>query len=307
MIATLTLNPALDKTLFCPQLIADKKLRCHNMLIHAGGGGINVSKGLAALGMRSVAIFPAGGLNGEALIKNLRKDFIEPIVIPQARETREDLVVTEESSAAQYRFVMPGAELSIREIDIILDVIDKLPLLDYFVISGSMPPDFPLAVLDQIAGIVAYKHAKLIVDSSGPALQKLLMHPVYFCKPSLSELSSLVSNSGLLRAGEIEKAIRQIRQTLMIDIMMVSLGASGAYLATDDGIKKLSAPVVERKTSVGAGDSLVAGFIYMIAQGNTVVDAAKFGIACGSAATMNPGTELFHPEDALELYNTLES
>lgn len=277
------------------------------MLVHAGGGGINVSKGLAALGVHSVAIFPAGGLNGEALLKNIRKDFIESVVVAQSKETRENLVVTEESSSNQYRFVMPGAALSTKEIDLLLDVIDKLPHLEYFVISGSMPPDFPLAVLDQIAGIIAYKKAKLIVDSSGPALQKLLMHPVFFCKPSLSELSSLVSNTGLLRAGEIEKAILQIRRNLMIDIMMVSLGASGAYLATDEGIKKLSAPVVEKKTTVGAGDSLVAGFIYMMTKGDSVLEAAKFGIACGSAATMNPGTELFYPEDARELYKSFDN
>ena len=111
MIVTLTLNPAIDKSIEVDQLIPEKKMRCAEMIIEAGGGGINISKALAELGQKSTAVFPFGGFNGQLLTETLsgRNIALKPIEIKNC--TRENIVITEVSTNKQYRFVMPGSKL----------------------------------------------------------------------------------------------------------------------------------------------------------------------------------------------------
>src|SRR5688500_652048 len=111
MILTITLNPAVDKSTTADKLIPEKKLRCSDMIVEAGGGGINVSKAIKKLGGESLAIFPNGGINGKVLENNLKDLGIRYVNIPVEADTRENIVVTETSSNAQYRFVLPGAAL----------------------------------------------------------------------------------------------------------------------------------------------------------------------------------------------------
>src|SRR5688572_24909388 len=101
MIVTLTLNPAIDKSTEVSQLVPEKKLRCADILIDAGGGGINVSKALDELGGKSIAIFPYGGVNGQLLMSLVQKESVTANAIAVKGETRENFVVTELSTNKQ--------------------------------------------------------------------------------------------------------------------------------------------------------------------------------------------------------------
>src|SRR5678816_2884153 len=105
MIVTITLNPAIDKTTSIDSLLPEKKLRCSTLQVEAGGGGINVSKALAKLGGKSIAIFPSGGINGQLMEKQLMDLNIEFRSVPIEGETRESFTVDESRTNAQYRFV----------------------------------------------------------------------------------------------------------------------------------------------------------------------------------------------------------
>src|SRR4051812_11569472 len=109
MIVTITMNPAVDKSTTIEKLIPEKKLRCTEMVVEAGGGGINVSKAIKKLGGESLAIFPVGGINGQILENNLTELGIQYHPLKTGIETRENFVVTETSTNSQFRFVLPGA------------------------------------------------------------------------------------------------------------------------------------------------------------------------------------------------------
>jgi 6-phosphofructokinase 2 len=117
MIVTITINPAIDKSTAFNKLVPEKKIRCSEMLIEAGGGGINVSKAIKELGGESIAVFPSGGNNGKFLEEILSTNNIAFHAFPVAHETRENFTATELSVNAQYRFVMPGGSITDQELE----------------------------------------------------------------------------------------------------------------------------------------------------------------------------------------------
>jgi len=140
MIVTITLNPAIDKSTSIDSLLAEKKLRCSTLQIEPGGGGINVSKALAKLGTKSIAVFPSGGLNGQLLEKFMKDLNIEFRSIPIEGETRESFTVDESRTNAQYRFVLPGPQLTQADIDGIFKLLKSIqPIPEYIISSGSLP------------------------------------------------------------------------------------------------------------------------------------------------------------------------
>jgi 6-phosphofructokinase 2 len=143
-----------------------------------------------------------------------------------------------------------------------------------------------------------------VVDTSGPALQCAVAEGVYLLKPNLSELSRLAGVAEL-DSESVARAAQGIIAQGKCEIVVVSLGANGACLVTREGVDYIAAPAVKKQSTVGAGDSLVAGMVFALSQGRPVREAARLGVACGTAATMNAGTELFRPADAQRLFKWL--
>jgi 6-phosphofructokinase 2 len=302
VIATLTLNPAIDKSIEVEQLIPEKKMRCPKMMIEAGGGGINISKAIEELGGQSIAIFPFGGVNGKSLIKLLsqRNIIVKPIEIKD--DTRESIVITELSTNKQYRFVMPGPQLSEAETKQIREAVENLENVSYLVVSGSLPLNIPDAFLSEIADIASAKKIKLVVDTSGKPLISALKKGVYLIKPNLTELCFL-SGKKHLEPGEIDHAVYDILKNGLCEVIVVSMGSAGALLTTKRIRKRCPAPMVRKLSTVGAGDSMIAGILYMLEQNKSLEEAVQFGVACGSAATINKGSQLFKRNDAFKFYD----
>jgi len=307
MIVTVTMNPAVDRSAVLGKLIPEKKLRCEAPVIEAGGGGINVSKAICELGGETLAIFPAGGANG-ALLQRLLSDAEVPHkAIPVAAETRENMTVTDLSVNAQYRFIMPGGALNTADIDACLDEVAAWqPVPHIIVASGSPPPGAPEDLFARLARIAKDKGAKLVVDTSGQPLQKAAREGVYLLKPNLSELCSLV-NQDYLQLDEVANAARQVINMGYCEILVASMGPAGALLISKDEELQVPAPIVKKLTTVGAGDSMVAGIAYMLEQQRPLSEVIRFGVACGTAATMSLGTGLFKKNDALKLYDWLKT
>ena len=305
MIVTLTLNPAIDKSTEVERLIPEKKMRCPEMLVEAGGGGINVSKAISELGGNSLALFTSGGNNGKFLEGLLiEKDIsIKPISV--SGHTRENIVVTELATNKQFRFVMPGPALSTQELNSIKEVISNLKDVSFLVCSGSLPPGAPDDFLGQIADIATARSIKFVVDTSGQPLKDALQKGVYLLKPNLSELCFLVGKN-YLEVSEINEAAQKVLDTGLCEVLVVSMGPAGAKLVTKKEIIHINAPVVKKQSTVGAGDSMVAGIIWMLDQGKNLKEAVQFGIACGTAATINKGTQLFKKEDALRFFQWIK-
>ncbi|OQP45603.1 1-phosphofructokinase family hexose kinase [Niastella populi] len=303
MIVTITMNPAVDKSTSIDKLVPEKKMRCSELITEAGGGGINVSKAIKELGGESLAVFPSGGMNGKLLENYLSQKQISFKSIPIAHETRENIVVRETDTNSQYRFVMPGAVLSEKEAHACFELLQQLePRPTCIVASGSLPPGIPDDFFGQLARVVKQLNARYIIDTSGRPLQLAAKEGVYLLKPNLSELCALVGKEHL-EVNEVDDAAMEVIKQGSCEVMVVSMGATGALLVTRDGCEHVPTPTVKKQSTVGAGDSMVAGMVWMLAQGKSISETVRFGVACGTAATMNPGTQLFKKEDVYRLYD----
>jgi len=305
MIVTITMNPAVDKSTTVNKLVAEKKMRCSEMIAEAGGGGINVSKALRELGGASLAIFPSGGINGQLIEKYLQSLEINYKTIPIDKDIRENIVVRENDTNLQYRFVMPGASLTEQEAQSCLQIVQQLqPAPGYIVASGSLPPGLPENFFARLAKIAKQIHARFIIDTSGTPLQLAAKEGVYLLKPNLSELCALAGVS-YLELKDVKEAALGVIKKGQCEVMVVSMGSSGALLVTHSGCEHVAAPTVKKQSTVGAGDSMVAGMVWMLSQGKSLQETVWFGVACGTAATMNPGTQLFKKEDVYQLYHLM--
>jgi len=304
-IVTITFSPAIDKSTSIHALIPEKKIKCSQPKLEPGGGGINVARAIRKLGGDALAIYPAGGYSGKYFQKLLEDEQIRCGVVESKAETRENLIVFDESTGMQYRFGMPGTPLQQQECDEILSMLKKEKDVQFIVVSGSLPPGVSPDIITEIAKISEAKKAKLIVDSTGEALEKAAASGVFLMKPNLSELSSLVGKKSI-ELEEVDDAAREVIARGNAEAVVVSMGPSGALLVTKDKEKQFVPPRIKTKSTVGAGDSMVAGIVYSIVNGSDLENAVCFGVACGTAATMNPGTELFKKEDVERIFTYIK-
>lgn len=305
MILTITLNPTIDKSTSVLKIEPESKLRCTNIKNDPGGGGINVSKALKKLGCYSITLFPGGGHNGEMLKSLLQKAQIEFHCILVEKETRENFIVLETSTNRQYRFNIPGEPTEIPLVEKVIKFI-RTNKFEFIISSGSLLPGLPEDTFAQIAEAAKETGAKFILDSSGPALKAAVQGGVYLLKPNIGELAKL-SDIPWLEKEKVEEVARKLIDKGSVEIIAVSMGKDGAIIITRNETHKVASPKAVKKSTVGAGDSMVAGMVYMLSQNKPLDEVLQFGVACGTAATMNEGTELFHKEDALKLFEKLKT
>ncbi len=303
-IVTITFSPCIDKSTSVAALMPEKKLKCAAPKLEPGGGGINVSRALKKLGGDSIAIFPSGGYTGNFFNHLMVNENITTVIINALHETRENIIVIDESTNNQYRFGMPGTELMTVEWERCLAAVQEIEDVEFIIASGSLPPGVPLNIFAQLAKMAKNKNAKFIVDTSGEALKEALKEGVYLLKPNIGELSTLASQKKIT-----EQEASTIARSFIIkgkcEVMVISMGADGAMLVTENIIEIIKPPEVKRKSTVGAGDSMMAGIIYYLSLGKNILEAVKYGVACGTAATMNYGTELCRKDDVEYLYKIL--
>ncbi|MBF6608156.1 MAG: 1-phosphofructokinase family hexose kinase [Flavobacterium sp.] len=302
-IVTLTVNPALDKSTSCNGLIADAKIRCEAPTFEAGGGGINVSKAISRLEADSLCVFTSGGSAGELVEKLLQKEKIKTDTITVSNWTRENLVVQDTNTQQQFRFGFPGGSLTIEEVTAVLDKIKKHKCR-YLVASGSLNDGLSSDFYQQIAAIAKENDSKLIIDTSGEALKQVLETGVYLVKPNIGELAKLIGENRL-EADDAEDAARTLIDKGNAEIVVVSLGPQGALLVSKDQRHYISAPNVAKRSTVGAGDSMVGGMVWALSQNKSLKEVIQWGVACGSAATISEGTQLFTLGDAQRLFRWL--
>jgi 6-phosphofructokinase 2 len=304
-IATLTMNPAIDKSSAVHQVVAEWKLRCEPPAYEPGGGGINVSRAIQKLGGDSVAFYPAGGLAGQMLSDLLDREGLQHRAMSIAGVTRENFTVLEKSTGQQYRFGMPGPTLQEAEWRRCLEEISHLlPQINYLVASGRLPPGVPPNFYGQLAKSAKKHNTRLIVDTSGEALRLAVEEGVFLIKPNLQEFAEL---TGQERVDELleEHLARGLVSSNKSRAVVVSLGAAGVLAATAEGVERVPAPLVPIKSKVGAGDSTVAGIVLALSRGQSWREAVRFGVAAGAAAVMTPGTELCLREDVERLYEQI--
>ena len=301
-IATLTMNPALDITTATPDVRPTDKLRCTEPRFDPGGGGINVARVVSALGGETVAIFPSAGPPGEMLQRLLADARVPFMAVPVPGQTRQSFTVDESDSGEQYRFVLPGPNLSFHDQ---MRVLDALPALQeppaFLVVSGSLPPGVGSEFLVRVAELCRSLGARLVLDTSGAALSGCGGAAAFLMKPNRQELEEIAGHELPDDAG-IAAAARRLIDDGCTEAVVVSLGADGGMLVTRSNTVRYPTIAVPIASAVGAGDSMVAGIVLALQRDLPLADAVGYGMAAGAAALITPGTELARAGDVERLY-----
>lgn len=296
MIVTVTLNPSLDRTVDVDRLERGGVLRTSGPTVEPGGKGVNVSRALTLNATPSVAILPIGGPEGDELSALLAQTDVDARTVSVGGRTRSNLTVCEPDGTIT-KFNEPGSALSTTDLDAIVRVIrGTVAAGDWVVISGSMPPGFSASQLSDLIATVAGLGAFLAVDTSGLPLATAVKSRPSLIKPNRSELAELVDRP-LDSIADIIRAAQEI-QAKGIATVLVSLGADGAVLVSDAGSLVGESTVAVPRSTVGAGDSFLAGFLSRISRDDSDTEAALIeALAWGAAAASLPGSAVPGPGD----------
>jgi 1-phosphofructokinase len=304
MIVTLTPNPSADRTVSIADLQRGEVHRATASRIDPGGKGVNISRALTAHKASTLAVLPAGGPQGHLLAELLREAGIAVAIVPIGGSTRANLALVEPDGTTT-KINEPGPLLSGSELEALLAGA-AATLADrpsWMVGSGSLPP----GVDDSLyAGLVRRCHVagvKVAVDASGAPLRLAVAAGPDLIKPNLEELEELVDQS-LDRLGDVHAAGLALVSN-GVGTVVVSLGGHGALLVSSSAVAYATAPVPSPLSTVGAGDALLAGYLYAAGSGSTAVQALCTGVAWGAAAVSLPGSRMPTPADVAGIHVSL--
>ncbi|WTW98977.1 1-phosphofructokinase [Streptomycetaceae bacterium NBC_01309] len=285
MIVTLTLNPSLDRSVEVGALTRGAVIRATSTHLDPGGKGVNVTRALLANGVKSRAVLPSGGYEGDQLVRLLAADGVDVVAVPIALPTRSNITIVEPDGLVT-KVNEPGATLTPAEFDRVAKaVLECTDSADWVVMCGSLPPHEPAGVYAELCDRFTGAGIRVAVDTSGPPLLAAVAARPALVKPNLEELEEAVGRP-VTTLGDAVRAAQELH-ALGAGAVLVSLGADGAVLVDADGVLTGQAPVAFPRNPVGAGDAMLAGFLAAGARGAGALTEA---LAWGAAAVTLPGS-----------------
>jgi len=292
MILTVTLNPSLDRTVGVERLTRGEVIRATSASLDPGGKGVNVSRALLAHGVPAPALVPCGGDEGRQLVRLLEAEGVDVRAVPISGRTRSNVSLAEPDGTVT-KINEPGPRLTPEEFAAVgRQAVAAASGATWVVVSGSMPPELPVAAFARLCRDLLDSGVRVAVDTSGPALQAGAEAGASLLKPNREELAEAVGGP-LETLGDVIAAGQKLR-SLGAETVLASLGGDGAVLIHPDGVVVGDAPVTVRRSSVGAGDALLAGFLAGGARG---AGALAEGLAWAAAAVSLPGSRMPRPAD----------
>ncbi len=298
MIYTVTFNPSLDYILDLPALDMNHVNRTSGERILPGGKGINVSIVLHNLGIDNKAICFTSGFTGDALKTLL-----------QQRDMNADFIDLEEGltrinvklrSGGETEINGQGPEIKSQNIAELYEKLGYLDEEDYLVLAGSLPDTMSCTTYMDIMQMLQYNNSKIIVDATGELLLNVLPYKPFLIKPNNHELGKIFDVDITTKEAAIQYA--RLLMGRGARNVLVSMSSEGAVLVTEDGrVFEADAPQGEVKNSVGAGDSMLAGFLAGYTECEDFERAFKMGICAGSASAFSE--EMATREEVVELFS----
>ncbi len=299
MIYTITLNPALDRTIWLEDLKIDDTNRILKEEKYAGGKGIDVSRVLANFGVANVALGFVGGFAGLEIEGLLINEGVNYDFVKISEETRTNIVINTNTYGKQIIISAKGPTIPAFELTKLIEKINHLDNPSYVVISGSLPDGLKPAVYAKIIDTAKSVSATAVLDTDGDALKFNISHKPDIIKPNRHELSRVVGRE-LKTLDDTIIAAKEINQK-GVKIVLVSMGKNGILYVSQSAIMHAVPPEVKVINTIGAGDSSVAGFIYAKFMGFSEEETLKYAVAAGTATTLKPGTALATLEDTLAI------
>lgn len=304
MIYTVTLNPALDRTIEVGRLVEEDTIRIVDEVAYAGGKGIDVSRIIRTMGGTSVALGFTGGYDGMKLEGLLINAGVMTDFTRIAGETRTNIILKERESGRQYVISAAGPEINSGEVGALYQNLIGLRGIDYLVVSGSLPRGVTPNLYGQIILAGKKNNSFVMLDADGKTLKESIEYLPTCIKPNRFELSRLIGRD-LQTESEMLEACEQLHGK-GIPFVLLSRGSEGIILSTKERKLKGKAPSVEVSSAVGAGDSSVGGFILAHSRGERLEECLRLACAAGTATAMTPGTALARMEDVEKLLPRVE-
>ena len=306
MIATVTLNPALDKTIYLDRLLPHDTNRIERIEIDAGGKGINASRVLKELGTETLALGFLGDRPGRQIESELRLEGVPTDFVRISGETRTNISVQEASGSPPTMLNEPGPTISADELqELRLKVRDAASRADFVLFGGSPSQGVPSDVYCDLGEIARAGGAGIVLDSDGEPMVRGMECRPFMIKPNRDEVRRLVGID--IKGQDDALAALKLLRDKGIELVVISMGAKGAIAANDDGAWQAVPPDVRPVSTIGSGDSMVAGILHILLQGGDLGEALRWGSAAGAATAMTDGTGICSRTQVLELLDRVET
>lgn len=300
-IITITLNPAFDLHYRMDKFEAKKENYVTSLLCDAGGKGINISRALLVNGIDSCAYVILGRDNGERFERLLKADNMNCVVLYADGSVRENITIHPENDK-ETRISLDNFSISQKELDslceMLLKAIDADTLISF---SGRMPRGVEKSAVIDFLKKLEGAGAKIAVDSNSFGFEDLGLIRPWFIKPNEQEISTLLGRPVSSREDAV-KVAKELVDMGVAEEVMISLGALGSVFAAKNAAYTVSVPEIRPLSTIGAGDSTVAGYMAGTAEGRSIPECLRLAAAFGSAACLTEGTRPPKPEDIASLY-----
>lgn len=291
-IVSLSLNPAIDLTYEVDKLKHDQKSRSLTTHYDPGGTGINVGRALEILKANSYTCCVTAGKMGEFLGSMLKQELKNVYTLKIEGETRINTTILQQTPLRQYEINAAGPELTSKQLDEIINKFLTLCGRGIGILTGTLPPGIPDTTYMHINTELHKQGGRCIIDAPVAILKQALNSNPFLIKPNQHELEALLGKK-LTTIEEIATQARLINQQ-GTSYICVSLGEKGAILTGPDNSYFCNAPAIKPHSTVGAGDSLVAGLAYAFSQNQKLERVLKLAVCCGAGTAKQPGTQLFN-------------
>ncbi len=291
MIATVTLNPSIDKSIIVREFEIGKTNRGEVVRVEAGGKGINVAKALKLWGATVFALGMVARSDGQYILDAISAQGIPADFIRFPGETRICLKIHDTKSGAETELNELGPHVTPADLAGLRRKIEHYaPRCDVMVFSGSLPPGAPLGTFADLIRLAAERGAKCILDTSGQALKLGLAAGPYLVKPNRAEAAELLGRP-LKTRDELLEAAREMMQ-MGAEQALISLSALGALGVAGTEAVFASPPDIEFRSSTGAGDAMVAAMAIAVVERMPFRQAFRLAVAAGAATAAQEGTKM---------------
>lgn len=298
MIYTITLDPALERTLDVEEFIYDDVNHIIGEERRAGGKGIDVSRVVKELGGYSIALGFVGGYNGHEVEGRVVNEGIVCDFTYTSGETRTDIVINQKKKTMQTLLSASMSPVNAVEVTQFYSRMKDIPPDSYVVMVGPIPEGVNQTLWAQLITVLKDKHIKVVLDADNKALKEGVKAGPFLIKPNVHELSRLVDKN----VKEMEETVEQASPLLeQVEHIVISMGARGAVGISNKERIHVTPPKVNVKSSLGAGDALIGGLVFALDKGADFSDALALGVSCGTASTLTPGYATCFREDIYEI------
>lgn len=305
LIVTLTINPAIDRTISVDRLAFEDRARISSSKESAGGRGINASTVIHSFGGPTVAVLTSGGEKGKRLEAFLASSGFPVMVIPIRNEIRTDLTITDRHGLTIH-LNEAGPELSAAEVAQVEKAVrEALDGAAWLMLCGSLPPGVPPAFYGKLIGLARKKKVKTLLHTSGEALREGIEARPSVVTPNQPEAERLLGRTLLTRTQFLEAA-EQVRQ-MGAESVVLSLGSRGAVGSFADGLVAAAAPPVDSVCPIGSGDALAAAYAWAMSRKAKPGEALRWGVAAGTASARLPGMRFANLAQTEEIYPQVDT